>query len=337
MKNIWALMQRSLEGPAWRWMWAQRLVSARPGHNTEAADPLVREAAAYLRRFPGLFENRGPAAALFPLLFAAEKITHDPQSHNALKIMTLGNCCSLETASRLKLEEERVRTWEKLFFDVRENLSALDWIVAKVLNPEKLQDPALAAKLRLAYIGGPVAARAILDCDSLPYALGDRIMDRRVRLMLKADQALAMPMTTSAENFRFARFYSRWRMEEKRLELAVRKLEHRCAESLRRHERVLERAQERTAARRAQTKRFHESALAEEAAEKEAARARAAASPLAKLTWRTASAAAGLAPVMAASCTHLVPDILQRSPFYSQSARGAADGAQAPAKHAVPA
>ena len=53
---------------------------------------------------------------------------------------------------------------EKLFFDVRPALNASDWIMIHVISPEiEVGSPDFAAKLKVAYFGGPNVARAVLE------------------------------------------------------------------------------------------------------------------------------------------------------------------------------
>jgi hypothetical protein len=205
---------------------------------------------------------------------------------------------------RLGVDEHVIEKWESLFFDVRESREAVDWIFIHIIGPERERgNDQLASKMKAALAGGPVAARAILDLESrMPVTAGEKLFDRKLALSLKLDAALQVRLDTSREKISFIRLCDQLRLRERRLKLAERKFEMRCAEARDKQQRAEIRRElaEQRAAQRAERDRKKELArvaaqkarafvIAQEEAqlqaEWEAAAARAAACPLSALTW----------------------------------------------------
>jgi hypothetical protein len=292
--DTWAMEKRFFDGPAWRWRQAQSLAAFGPRRLQQIADQMLRDATRYVRGLPGNEKE-------FPLISAAERLANDGGTGHKLKILVLAKCSAAEIATRLDIREEVIHVWESVFFDVRDALPAIDWILAKVIQPAQeggLRE--LASKMKFAYVAGPVAATAILDCEARPLcALAERIFDRTLRLSIKFDAVTAIPLRTSQEALRFMVLASKLRLSEKHLELAKRRLEHKCQEASRRYEidrcrlqhslardderkqAQARRAQEKAAEREAEA-RLHEHSLARQRQE---ALARAATSRLADLRW----------------------------------------------------
>ena len=164
----------------------------------------------------------------------------------------------------------------------------------------------LAMKLRLVAAAGPLGATTILDAGSrAPLSEGEELFRRKLNLSLTFDRAMAM-LEGPGYQFRFVQLYADLQMQEKRLKLLESKLAGKCNAALCRHELAEVRAQaglEREKARAArEARKVEELALRREGqrysaeleaareralnlAERKAAEARAAASPLARLSW----------------------------------------------------
>lgn len=143
-----------------------------------------------------------------------------------LRILVLANCPRDEIAARLQIDEQIVAVIEDLFFDIRWALDASSWIVCRVIIPE-MQTGAwdASAKFRLAYYGGPVMARAILDARvRVPFDGADRLFDREVLLHVKLQEA---PLG-DRERMEFLKFYLDFDIKRQRLELDKKKFAYKC-------------------------------------------------------------------------------------------------------------
>jgi hypothetical protein len=99
----------------------------------------------------------------------------------------------------------------------------------------------------------------------VPLDQGERLFDQRLKLGLKFEEALQLPLTTDREKLRFIRLHAELRLGEQRAALATRRLEQRCAEALRKH---------KIAAARLELTRRREERRAQEAARRAAERER---------------------------------------------------------------
>jgi len=80
-----------------------------------------------------------------------------------LQILALGGCGQADMAAQLGLDEATVVAAERLFFDVRPALAARGWVACAVIRPEeKAGRTDLAARLRMAYFGGPLVTHLIV-------------------------------------------------------------------------------------------------------------------------------------------------------------------------------
>ena len=75
-------------------------------------------------------------------------------------IMTMADMAAEEMVNRLTIPRSAIELWEALNFDVRDLRRAVAWIAAEVIRPEQNAGRTqLAARLKLALMAGPVAAR----------------------------------------------------------------------------------------------------------------------------------------------------------------------------------
>jgi len=307
--------QRAMLGPEWRWKTARALPPRLAHRAVQASEPLVRDARGYLT-----LVDRGPrglnrARRLYPAIAAAVALNADATKVPALKIMTLAGCAATEIHARLEIVPDVVETWEKLFFDARDQRGAVNWLSSQVIHAERRNgNNQLAAQLTLALTGGVDAARALLDAESrVPMDEGQRLFDRQVKLSVKFEQAIAMPLASSADSLRFLKFSMQVQLQQRRLELDQQKLALRCRDALRQEEvaryrmqqavqREARRAAERTRKCAARTQRKADAHVIREywlgiraqqrSAARRAAEVRAANSPLAQLKWGSSTGAA---------------------------------------------
>lgn len=290
------------DAPDWRWRRAQ-LASPPPLPGVLPRDAVLEQAVDFARRCRD--QSREQARAQYPAIATAEELNSQPSLRDQLKLLVLADCSPAEIAERLKLDEPTIQVWEKLYFDVRELLKATDWIRIHVIDPVRETDPALAVKLRCAYVGGPSAARTLLDADSrMPRHAGERLYQMRLKWLVLARQAAEMIHRSEKDPFRILKLNAELMKFESRLRLQRKRFVQKCREARRKHQ-IAKYREERLAAqaaakaeRRAAMQRnrelAHQLQLRElelrHAAEQELAHARLNSSPLAQLRWDSAPA-----------------------------------------------
>jgi hypothetical protein len=229
--GLWK-MNRSLEGTNWRWKQAECLARACGPHTFGNSDELSSRTAKYLDLCRGGDDGPSPASERFPEVATAIRLWNDPPTSEQLRILVIANCERDEIAARLQIDEQVVATIEGLFFDVRWALGGSDWIVCHVIIPEMRAGAFdLAAKLKLAFFGGPVMARAILDARvRAPFEEAGRLFDREVLLQLKLQEALEAPLG-EGERLGFLRLYFQYDLSRRRLDLEKQKFAHQCEQA----------------------------------------------------------------------------------------------------------
>ena len=295
-------------GPGHRWQIAGELPFCHWDVRMQRYDEHI-QAAQHFRQLLGLSPvGAKQAQALYPLIVAAAALEQDAAKVDKLKIAVFGDMSPAEIVRRLGVDEGVLATWEALFYDARNSRNSLDWVRLRIIDPEiAAGNVDLAVKLKLVAGVGPLGAIAVLDADTrAPLSAGEQLFQRKLKLNLKFDRAMTMT-EGPAHHFRFIRLHMDLRMEENRLKILERKLAEKCRDALRKHDLAqlrlkvsLEREKRRTAkaerkadeiglreeglrhARELGTARRSALALAE----RKAAEARAAESPLARLTWK---------------------------------------------------
>lgn len=316
--------RRNVRGPAWRFDLAESLQPQSPFSRQarrllQQYDVHVQHAHAYVNLGRRGADGCQQASEKFPTI-AAEKLNQNHALCAQTKLLVLGDCPLPEVAESLQIDEQVVEVWEKLFFDIRESREAIGWIFAHIIRPEQNSgNGSVASRFKLAYLGGPAGARALLDAETrAPLTAAEQLFDRSLKLDLKLDEAVTAPFGSGRDKFRFINNSLNMQLAGQRLEVERQKLAARCDDALRKHElaklRLVtaadrQRRQEEERARKAQQRNQQQQEIAEareeqrrlrgEAllAEQQAARARAAASPLARLTWSFATPAQTDTPV----------------------------------------
>src|SRR5262249_26240457 len=150
------------EGPDWRYRVARRLAEQRASC-AGRWDRDVRDLATYLRRCARGPADSARAAEQYPLIAAAERLAGDQLTRQKLELLVTADCNPPQVAELLNVDKDELCLWESLFFDVRSSLPAADWIAMRVVQPAQGGGSAEhASALKLAYIAGPVAARALV-------------------------------------------------------------------------------------------------------------------------------------------------------------------------------
>jgi hypothetical protein len=305
--NGFTKLQASEHGPGWRWHLARSQAAQPRRSRPRLPDQQVRRACLYLRGCAASLRAKIRAAQRFSDIAAAQSLAKNAELRDWLKILVLADCPRAAIAARLQVDPKVIETWERLFFDVRESRGAIVWIQAMVIEPERhCGNAMLAAKLKFAFAGGPVAAEAILDAEArLRLKDGEKLFDQWLQLHIKFNVAMDLPLETTQDKWRFLKLYLEFHQRDQRLEQEVGNLKLRSQEALwkqemaqkrlemqvQREEKRAARATERDAARRAREDRSRVEAVArrkEEVEQRLAAERRAAASPLAQLRWSTA-------------------------------------------------
>jgi hypothetical protein len=290
-----------MRGPGWR----RQLAASRPAsqsrptnpsRSTSSAprpdDPALREYGVYVEH--AARDGVAAARAKFPRVAQAEDLEHDPARREAAMILVMAGIAAAEMSDRLAIPRAAIELWEALDFDVRDLRHALAWIWTEVIRPEqKAGRTQLAARLKLALMAGPEAARALLSCElSGPVDEAERLFQRNLKFQAKLDEAADLPLRSERETLAVLRLP----VEIKRLDLAKAKLAEKCRNARERQElKVLrvklqaERAAARLAAggrrREAARQATHERARERARADQAARAVRAAQSPLAQLQW----------------------------------------------------
>jgi hypothetical protein len=218
--------QRTLHGPSWRSVLARRQTALPRGKERDAW--LARAAAYFALRDRG---DEPAARRQFADISAAADLEAAPGQVRTAKLLVLADAPRKDIAERLALSMSVVEAWETLYFDVRDLRNATAWIAAQVIDPVcRLGDPELASLMKLAIEGGLPAICAWLDAvEGLPLDEADRLVHERLRLAIKADAALSIPLDSEDGRLKFLTLYVKLQTETKRLDLARERLAQRCS------------------------------------------------------------------------------------------------------------
>ena len=254
--------QRGLLGPDWRVQTASTLGPRRSRGGVRQYEPMLLELADYFRWKGRLSDEHAKQRDRYLLFSAAEQLNADAFVTKSLKLMVLAEMTHEEMSLRTGTDPQVARIWERMFFDVRGQRIAASWLEIMVIDKAVREgEVELAQRMKLAIAVGPVGVRLMLDTEeSPPLDEADRLMRSQLRINLKLHQLADTP--TSPENLtKHIALHAQMMLEEDRLKLAYKKLESRCAESIRRHELAMERL--RAAERRALEKTTRDQNLGE--------------------------------------------------------------------------
>jgi hypothetical protein len=161
----------------------------------------------------------------------------DNRGAEVFKLSILGGLPKPEICSRLNVDLPVADTAEALFFDIRDKRTATSWMACNVFNPvQEDGDIELAVKMRVAFFGGAVLARTIIDArENLPLDDAERLADQQVLLYAKLQAALEYRLTD--ENcLTYIKMFLDYELARKELDFAREKFQHECEVSRRQYE-----------------------------------------------------------------------------------------------------
>lgn len=234
----WFDRNHSLEGPDFRWKLADKHHTL-PRNNElwTWVDEPTRQAMEYLRMMRRENHASLPAQGKFPLVAAATELLRNKKAAETFKLSILGNLPQAEISSRLNIDQTTIETAEMLFFDIRGKREATSWMTCRVFVPvAKGGDVDLAVNMRLAFFGGPVMARVVLDArHNLPAEDAQRLVDQQMLLHGKLQAALDFSLNEGTCS-QFIKLFLDYDLAKRRLEFAREKFQHKCELSRRQHE-----------------------------------------------------------------------------------------------------
>jgi len=219
-------MEHRLGGPAFRWKRAQECAALPQPKRLTHLDEPTRQAAAYLR----MCDRHGPerANSKYPLVAAACAVCQNDKMFEAFRVSLLGGLPSAELALRLDLSLEIIEVAEALFFDLGDQPQAA-WISHHVVIPEVSTGSAeVAAKLKVAYHGGPLMARALLDAqDNLPLNDAQTLVDQELLLYAKLQAALEFELDAHSAS-EYIKHHLDYDLARRNIELEREKFQYEC-------------------------------------------------------------------------------------------------------------
>lgn len=225
----------ALHGADWRWRLAEKIAAGdgpRPGdleYRASLHDSLVRQAAAFWRlQSQGaesllLHHGAGAVAEAFEL---EQKI----DTSDLLKLYVLAGAPVEHIAEKCAISTELLTLWEQLFFDVRQLLTRLS-VVAHVVVQRAIHEgrQALAARMKLARAGGVVMVDVLQRIDCSRYlSEAEKLYDLQIRLDVKANEALLLPIANESQRVRFAENYLKHKQATERLAFARERFLKKC-------------------------------------------------------------------------------------------------------------
>ncbi len=236
--SAWLDMNHSLKGPSFRWQLADKhCTMSRKSELWTWLDKPTQQAIKYLREMRRDNHGSGGARERFPIVAAALELRQDEKALETLKLSILGGLPSAEISSRMNIDQTVQETTELLFFDIRGKREATSWMTCRVFMPAaKDGDVDLAAKMKIAFFGGPVMARAVLDArDNLPFGDAQRLVDQEVLIHGKLQAAMEFRLSEATAP-QFLKTYLNYDLARQKLDFAREKFQHKCELEQRKHE-----------------------------------------------------------------------------------------------------
>jgi hypothetical protein len=220
-------MEHRVGGPSYRWNLALQRVDSQRRSWAQHLDEPTQQATAYLRMVDQVGRER--ANREYPMIAAACTLFQNDQAFQTFKLSLLGNLSRVEIAVRLDVEQEVIEIAEALVFDIKDMRRTAGWMSCHVFIPEvKAGDIDLAAKMRLAYHGGPVMARALLDADeNLPLDEAQQIVDQEMLLHSKLQAALEIELDANSA-LEYVKNFMDYDLARRKVQLEREKFQHAC-------------------------------------------------------------------------------------------------------------
>jgi hypothetical protein len=224
-------------GPDWRWQRAVRLACTEPPVRPQGEDELVQQAIRFLRLRAQRRSGPAVASCRYPTIAAALELWTPPSTRVPLTILTISGMPREDIARQLDVLPDVVGATEDLFFDVRPALSAPGWIHARVIAALMNEgDADVAAKVKTAYHGGPVVAKALVDGSiRVPKDAAERLHAQELLLHAKFTAAVEYPLNEK-QNLEYLELCMEYMLKKEELDQAKRVFTQRCQEELRRHQ-----------------------------------------------------------------------------------------------------
>lgn len=173
----------------------------------------------------------------FPAVADAQSLWMNASLRSQLMILAIANTPRDDIAQHLDVDPAVIAVTESLFFDVREALRATVWIhTTVVMRLTRDGDADLAAKVKTAFYGGPVVAKALCDAAvRVPKDEADRLLAQELLLHAKFTVAIEFPLTNE-QNIEFLKLSADCQLQAQKLEQRKQAFAHRCQEDVRRYE-----------------------------------------------------------------------------------------------------
>lgn len=226
----WLDMEHSFKGPDFRWQLADKHQTlSRTDELWTWLDKPTQQAIRYLREMRRDSDGLDQAKGRFPIVTAAIELLQNEKAIESLKLAILGDLPKAEISGRTNIDLAVLETTELLFFDIRGKREATSWMTCHVFMPAtKGGDMDLAAKMKIAFYGGPVMTRAMLDArDHLPIDDAKRLVDQEVLLHGKLQAALEFRLSEATAP-QFLKTFLNYDLARQKLEFAREKFQHKC-------------------------------------------------------------------------------------------------------------
>ncbi|MCA9123710.1 MAG: hypothetical protein H6822_08640 [Planctomycetaceae bacterium] len=236
--GAWLEMHHSLKGPDFRWQLADRFRTlSRKNELWTWLDKPTQQAIKCLREMRRDERGTGRAIERFPVVAAAFELQRNEKALETLKLSILGDLPTDDISQRMNIDQAVMETAELLFFDIRDKRGATSWMTCHVFMPAvKCGSMELAAKMKVAFFGGPVMANAVLDAqEHLPFDEAQRVVDQEVLLHGKLQAALEFKLNEATAP-QFLKTYLDYDLARQKLAFAQEKFKHKCEVSQRKHE-----------------------------------------------------------------------------------------------------
>jgi len=220
-------MEHRIGGPGYRWKRAKQHAGLQRPSWSQHLDEPTRQATAYLRMHDRVGEE--PAEREFPLIAAACALFQNEQDFQTVRLCVLGELPTAEIAARFGVYQEVIEIAKTLFFDIRDVRNASSWMSNHVFMPEvKGGSMDFAAKMKLAFYGGPVMVRGLLDAEeNLPLEEAQRFVDQETLLHGKLQAALGFELDANTAP-EFVKLFSEYNLERAKLDFEREKFQYTC-------------------------------------------------------------------------------------------------------------
>jgi hypothetical protein len=153
-------------------------------------------------------------------------------------LLELGGCGAEVISEQLAVDVEVVEVIRRFFFDINDNRTAIGWIDAHVMAPERSAGCFLwAAQYGAAFSGGSAVAVKILRLEAIPSENeASRLQFLEQALHVKVREALEMPLEDAGDSAKVITATLDYELRKNRLEFERAKCRRRSEREVRNHE-----------------------------------------------------------------------------------------------------